>query len=322
MTVLPAITAALTLALTVACGSSTSPDAVCKKIAKFGTDLTQDDLANCKTLFEIMKDDIGDERYKKLSSCIMNAKDDDSVRQCSNDEINESEMETYVARAGDRWRGPLPSFVENGDVCSSPTDCGSQHSCVDGKCVDNLLAYSIRQRRLAFEFCGETRYPTTTRVECDDESIVDLAPLAKLTQLKTLVLDDSEVTDLRPLARLTKLTELNLEWAPLFALKPLAELTNLESLDLGHTRVFDVAALAGLAKLDTLILRGTQVSDLGPLAHLTQLYKLDLSDTSVSDVTALTKLTKLTELNLEGAFVPETQIQALQNALPKLQIRY
>ncbi len=59
-------------------------------------------------------------------------------------------------------------------------------------------------------FCGMSWPISTTMVECNDESVSDLTPLANMTNLKGLYLYGTNVSDITPLANLTNLKGLYL----------------------------------------------------------------------------------------------------------------
>jgi internalin A len=78
-------------------------------------------------------------------------------------------------------------------------------------------------------------------------------------QLKTLTFLDlsfSEIIDVKPLAGLTNLTVLQLSSNEIRDIKPLTGLINLTNLDLGNNQISDVKLLVRLTKLTTLWLRG------------------------------------------------------------------
>ena len=135
--------------------------------------------------------------------------------------------------------------------------------------------------------------------------LVDVSPLAILTQLTELSLYNTAVSDVAPLANLTQLTYLFLGDTAVSDVAPLANLTQLTELSLSNTAVSDVAPLANLTQLTYLFLGDTAVSDVAPLANLTQLTGLYLWYTSVSDVAPLANLTQLTQLELNGTAVSD-----------------
>ena len=128
--------------------------------------------------------------------------------------------------------------------------------------------------------------------------IIDVAPLAKLTQLNSLSLVNNQIIDVAPLANLTQLTELYLHRNQIIDVAPLASLTQLNILDLHNNQITDVAPLAKLTQLAELYLNGNQITDVAPLANLTQLSRLDLDNNQIIDVAPIANFTQLTILDL------------------------
>ncbi len=82
------------------------------------------------------------------------------------------------------------------------------------------------------------------RLERLNHSVIDIAPLAELTQLKVLSLNGVPISDITPLAELTQLQELDLTATDVADLTPLARLTQLRYLNLSATKVTDLTPLA------------------------------------------------------------------------------
>jgi internalin A len=131
--------------------------------------------------------------------------------------------------------------------------------------------------------------------------IIDLAPLAGLTNLKNLHLS-GKITNLTPLANLTNLEELYLETTSTKDITPLAGLTNLKTLRLYNNAITNVTPLARLTNLKELDLTFNQITNVSPLSSLTNLTKLDLSGNQITDFSSLSRLTHLTELSLTIKF--------------------
>jgi len=137
------------------------------------------------------------------------------------------------------------------------------------------------------EYCTDL---TTLRLE---GHIVDVSPLAGLSNLTHLSLGDDEIlggnqiVDVSPLAGLTNLTWLGLSYNEIVDVSPLAALTNLTHLEFISNEVSDVSPLTGLTNLTELWLSDNEVSDVSPLAGLTNLTGLCLYDNQVSDVSPL-----------------------------------
>ena len=132
------------------------------------------------------------------------------------------------------------------------------------------------------------------------KDIIDVSPLAGLTQLKTLRLGRNDIIDVSPLAGLTQLETLELDSNSIIDVSPLAGLTQLETLELNSNSIIDVSPLAGLTQLKTLNLWSNHISDVSPLARLTSLTVLLLYANQISDVSPLTGLTNLTRLLLDA----------------------
>ena len=120
--------------------------------------------------------------------------------------------------------------------------------------------------------------------------IVNLSPLAHLTELRGLVLPSCQVADLSPLSSLPSLEELNLRGNPISDLTPLAGLTALKGLDLSHCSIIDISPLAGLVNLETLQLNDNQIVDVRPLSALTSLKKLEIHHNLITDHSPLDSL--------------------------------
>ncbi len=97
------------------------------------------------------------------------------------------------------------------------------------------LEHAVRLRRLGIP---------------DYHQIVDLSPLASLTNLVSLEVPGNQIVDVSPLASLTRLERLNLRSNEIVDVSPLASLTRLEELWLGGNEIVDVSPLASLNRLD------------------------------------------------------------------------
>ena len=106
------------------------------------------------------------------------------------------------------------------------------------------------------------------RLEINDCNILDLTPLAELTQLEWLELVNNLISDITPLQNLKGLEHLNLDANVIEDVSPLAQLTRLELLYLENNNISDVSPLAGLTNLERLDLRNNSVSDFSPLERL------------------------------------------------------
>ena len=159
-----------------------------------------------------------------------------------------------------------------------------------------------------------------TRLEAPNANISDLTGLEAATNLTTLNLGDTHVEgegwinsnsikDLSPLAKLTDLTWLNLSQNNISDLSPLAELTNLTWLDIGGNNLSNISPVAGLTNLTALWLWRNNIVDISPVADLIHLTELNLHNNNLSNISAVSGLTQLTWLDIGGNNI--TDISAL-----------
>ena len=130
--------------------------------------------------------------------------------------------------------------------------------------------------------------------------IVDVGPLANLTNLHTLLLGHDHVLVMRPSIRMIYQQQ-HQQWRrrnQIVDVGPLASLTNLHMLELAFNEISDVGPLASLTNLHTLFLTANQIVDVGPLASLTNLHMLELEANRIADVGPLASLTNLQKLYL------------------------
>lgn len=132
----------------------------------------------------------------------------------------------------------------------------------------------------AVTFCGQTLAPETTTLTCYEgrgrEEALDLAPLARLPELRELRLVSGEIEFVQTLR--------------VADLAPLARLPRLRTLELGEVRFPDATPLGRLVGLEALTLHACPLRDAGVLAALTQLVSLELSSVAVEDVRPLAAL--------------------------------
>ena len=139
-----------------------------------------------------------------------------------------------------------------------------------------------------------------TGLNVNAQDVVDVGPLAALTNLEWLNLRENRIVDVGPLAPLTSLESLRLTDNTIVDVSPLAALTNLGQLVLDDNEIGDVGPLAPLTKLESLWLQRNAIVDVSPLAALTNLGQLVLDDNEIVDVSPLAPLTKLAWLTLVG----------------------
>jgi hypothetical protein len=154
----------------------------------------------------------------------------------------------------------------------------------------------------------------------------DLAPLAALTDIRTLMLrgpgiSDAGLVHLRGMAKMHSLTLID-NHVTSAGLEHLRSMALLESLDLNRSRVESLAPIRQVARLRKLWIASTPIADaaLTDLKGLDQLDFLDLSGTEVTDagLEHLRGLKKLRTLRVRGTKVTPEAFTALQKDLPLL----
>jgi len=177
------------------------------------------------------------------------------------------------------------------------------------------------------EFCGRQWPLSTTVLVCsespDSPKPLNLGPIAKLTELKKVVLYETSVEDITPLTSLAKLESLNLNHTPVRDIGPLSGLSELRELSLGHTpnilnfqplqkltkltylnvasnpTLSDPSITVNMRKLGVLIASLTGLEDLPQIPNKNTLKELDLRGTKIQDITELGNLSFLENLNLD-----------------------
>ena len=115
----------------------------------------------------------------------------------------------------------------------------------------------------------------------------------------------NEIVDVSPLAPLTNLIGLSLQRNGIANVSPLATLTRLEWLELDDNEIADVSPLAPLTNLNLLVLWGNKIQDIGPLvanSGLGEGDKVDLRDNPLSARAVLEQIPALKGRGVEVTF--------------------
>ena len=107
---------------------------------------------------------------------------------------------------------------------------------------------------------ADVKLRSLTELQLNDNKIVDVQPLAGLSNLTSLLLSENQIVDVQSLARLSNLTSLFLSDNKIVDVKPLAGLSNLTVLSLGANQIIDVKPLAGLSNLTDLLLDDNKIA--------------------------------------------------------------
>lgn len=144
-----------------------------------------------------------------------------------------------------------------------------------------------------------------------NQTVTDLEPLTKLSNLITLNLSGTHVSDLMPLRNLNALENLNLSGTQVNTLEPLRYCNHIRELSLNNTRLTDLSILVSFPMLEVLDISSTGISDLKPLTDLSQMKALQMNQTKVKDLSPLAGLKKLETVAFSGT--PVTSIDAFRN---------
>jgi Leucine-rich repeat (LRR) protein len=143
-------------------------------------------------------------------------------------------------------------------------------------------------------------------------------------KISEIYLDRENLTKIpRHIERLTNLTRLTLSENHLTSVKGLENLTNLTNLSLEENHLISVERLENLTQLKSLDLNDNQLTNVKGLEKLTKLEYLGLAQNQLRDIKGLEKLKNLKTLDIKNnpsRF--KVQIDALQKALPKCEIRH
>ena len=183
--------------------------------------------------------------------------------------------------------------------------------------LESLRSFSVRYEAIGdlagIQFATNLRQLELVEIRgslvpgAQEQSPLDLSPIAALTNLTRLDLRQNKIADLLPLAGLTDLKYLSLEAVYIrhdesdtstLDLSPLAGLTKLTNLDLSYNNILDISPLASLTALERLNISKNHISDISPLVGLTRLVHLNGQENRIADVSPLSKLAALQEVVL------------------------
>jgi Leucine Rich repeats (2 copies) len=121
---------------------------------------------------------------------------------------------------------------------------------------------------------------------------------AYLSSLDKLYVRRSEIVDLQPLASLTNLESIDLGSNQVSNIESLSGLIKLRELTLRNNRIANIQPLAGLTELTFLDIDSNQISDIQPLAQLTKLEWLNLEQNQIGNSKSLAGLNNLNFLKI------------------------
>ncbi len=207
---------------------------------------------------------------------------------------NLTNLETLnISRLGIRDLSSLASLAKlkslNASVNSAVESLEPLMSLVNLETLDLTLSYMKVSNR---DYSPLAQLPSLYSLDlCYTH--VDLEELVPLTNIKKLNLSENSLDDIDPLAKLTNLEELIISTAensmtnPLTDIAPLASLTNLRVLEITYTNVSDVSPLKDLTNLRELNLSNNVITDITPLENLTDLTHLMLHHNDIENLDVL-----------------------------------
>ncbi|MDB9525262.1 CHAT domain-containing protein [Oscillatoria sp. CS-180] len=138
----------------------------------------------------------------------------------------------------------------------------------------------------------------TTQLDLTNRQIIDLSPLASLTQLTILYAGQNQISDINPLTDLVNLTELHLPNNTITDISPIAQLSRLDTLYLDNNEIQDISAVSDLRSLTVLYANNNRIQSLDSVTNLTHLTQLFVAHNQISNLTPLTDLERLAYLNV------------------------
>lgn len=136
------------------------------------------------------------------------------------------------------------------------------------------------------------------------------------TESLTLLPEDS-INNLNPLEKLTELIDVSFKNCPVDDVSPLRTLLSLRNLDASGSLVTDFQDLQYLSGIESLDLSNTQVKSLEVAEAFENLQYLDISNTLITDVRFLEAIPQLQRLNASGtdllSYTPISKVKNLQS---------
>jgi len=129
---------------------------------------------------------------------------------------------------------------------------------------------------------------------------LDLKPLIKLKNLKSIRISNSNFKSLKPLAKIKNLKSIGLNEIPHEDIQDISKLTNLEEIDFCKTGITDLEFIRELTELKSINIIEEPITDISSLKELTDLQKLAIQISKVSDLEPLRNL-----INLDFVFLSD-----------------
>ncbi len=150
------------------------------------------------------------------------------------------------------------------------------------------------------------------------QDIINLEPLNRMENLKTLRIAQTPVNDLTPIRNLTKLEILDASGTMLSDLSPLQYFSSLKEINISGTLVTDLVPIAGFSSLERLNLSSTRIADFNIIKSLSALKDLRLAGSNISDLAFVQSLSNLEILMISNTSISELSALAGHPQLAEL----
>lgn len=144
-------------------------------------------------------------------------------------------------------------------------------------------------------------FAKTSIIIVASDSIVNLDPLNKFTELSTIDFSDCAIDDVSPLRSTLSLKEINAANSLISNLNDLLYLNDLKKVNIDNTVLNDLGVAGSWANIEVLSLKNSPISDFSFLASLTSLLHLNMGGVHTANYDALEALENLVSLDLSGS---------------------
>jgi len=146
-----------------------------------------------------------------------------------------------------------------------------------------------------------------------NDSILNLEPLNKLSNLKEVNVSGTGITDLMPMRNLNKLENLDISNTGVNSLEPLHYCILINQLRMKGTSISDLSVVPTFTSIATLDIGGTKVTSLDAIKDMTTIKDLRLNHTSIKDIAPVSSLLNLEMLNISST--PVNGLDALKGLM-------
>ncbi len=148
-----------------------------------------------------------------------------------------------------------------------------------------------------------------------NSDILDISPVASLTQLEELYVESRNLSDISPVAELNNLKKLSFNWCAVDDIQTLGGLSSLEYLDLSCNNISSIDMLKNLTSLKALELDRNYMRDISPISNLTDLEYLRMEACgTIPDLSPISSLKKITKLRIgDNSFTDLSPLIGLEN---------